>query len=176
MCGTKKILVVEDNADLCDLLSIIIRRLGYEVAVAITGEDAVARAAAMKPNLILMDVGLPKFNGVEATTQIKADPTTKNIPVVILNALPMGSHGKDGIKAGAAEVMQKPVRVTDIEQILSKYTAAGSKPPMKSSRNSVGASTFRCNSSSLVTSSLRLVTTRRSLTNARTTKTLIRTA
>jgi len=137
MYGTKKILIVEDNADLRDLLSIIIRRLGYEVGIAITGEEAVARATAMKPNLILMDVGLPKFNGVEATIQIKADPTTKHIPVVILSALPMCSHGKDGIEAGAVEVMQKPVSVTDIEQILSKYTAAGSKPPMKSSRNSV---------------------------------------
>lgn len=148
MYGTKKILIVEDNADLRELLTIIIRRLGYEVAVAITGEDAVAQAA-MKPNLILMDVGLPKFNGVEATIQIKAEPTTKHIPVVILSGLPMCSHGKDGIKAGAEEVMQKPVSVTDIEQILSKYTSPGSKPPMKSTRNSVSVNRFHQATNSL---------------------------
>lgn len=142
VCTVKKILIVEDNADLRDLLTIVIRRLGYEVAVAITGEEAVARAAVMKPSLILMDVGLPKFNGFEATIRIKADPTTKQIPVVILSALPMCSHGNNGLKAGAVEVMQKPVSVTDIEQILSKYTAPGSKPPMKSSRNSVSANRF----------------------------------
>ncbi len=142
MYGTKKILIVEDNADLRDLLTIIVKGLGHEVGIAITGEEAVARATAMKPNLILMDVGLPKFNGIEATVQIKADPATKHIPVVILSALPMCSHGKDGIKAGAAEVMQKPVRVTDVEQILNKYTAVRSKPPIKSSRNSVSANRF----------------------------------
>ncbi len=83
VCGTKKILIVEDNADLRDLLTIVIRRLGHEVAIAITGEEAVEHASAMKPDLILMDIGLPNLNGVEATKQIKADPTTKHIPVVI---------------------------------------------------------------------------------------------
>lgn len=61
-CGLKKILIVEDNADLCELLTIVIRRLGHEVAIAITGEEAVERASAMKPDLILMDIRLPKLN------------------------------------------------------------------------------------------------------------------
>jgi CheY-like chemotaxis protein len=117
----KKILIVDDNPDLRDLLSVFIRGLGHEVAIAITGEEAVERASAMKPDLILMDIGLPKFNGVEATIQIKASPTTKDIPVVILSAFPMSRHGRHAIEAGAVEILQKPFRVSDLEQVLMKY-------------------------------------------------------
>ncbi len=129
--GMKKILIVEDNANLCELLTIIITRSGYEVAAAKTGEEAVEMASAIRPDLILMDIGLPQLSGVEATKQIKANPSTKDIPVAVLSALPMSSHGKPAIEAGAVAVLQKPVSVADIEQILSKYTS-GSKPSMKS--------------------------------------------
>ena len=139
MCGTKKILIVEDNPDLRELLTIIIRRLGYEVAIAVTGDEAVARASGMKPDLILMDVGLPKLNGVEATIEIKANPATKDIPVVILSALPMSSHGRHAIEAGAVEILQKPVRVADLEQVLRKYTCSESRAATESSTNSVRA-------------------------------------
>jgi two-component system, cell cycle response regulator DivK len=143
MCGTKTILIVEDNADLRELLTIIIRRLGYEVAIAITGDEAVARASGMKPDLILMDIGLPKLDGVEATIQIKADPASKDIPVVILSALPMSSHGKHAIEAGAAAILRKPVRVADLEQVLIKYTCAESKATTESAGDCVSAKQSR---------------------------------
>ncbi len=107
---------------------------------AITGEQAVEHAPAIEPDLILMDIGLPKLNGIEAMTRIKANPATKDIPVVILSALPMCSHGKDTIEAGAAEVLLKPVRITDLQNVLIKYTSAGTKLPMKSSTDSISAS------------------------------------
>jgi two-component system, cell cycle response regulator DivK len=138
-CGTKKILIVEDNADLCDLLTITIRRLGHEAAIAITGEEAVERAFAMKPDLILMDIRLPKLNGFEATKQIKADPSTKDIPVVILSAFSKSSHGRRAIEAGAVEVLQKPVSVSDIEQVLNKYSCTGHEAQTESSSASVSA-------------------------------------
>lgn len=136
VCGTKKILIVEDNADLRDLLTTVIRRLGHEVAIASTGEEAVERASAMKPDLILMDIGLPKLSGVEATIQIKADPATKDIPVVVLSALPLSSHGRRTIEAGAVEVLQKPIRVTDLEQVLIKYSCTEGVSKKSSSSHS----------------------------------------
>jgi len=139
MCGTKKILIVEDNADLCDLLTITLKRLGHEIAIAITGEEAVERASAMKPDLILMDIRLPKLNGVEATKQIKADPSTKDIPVVILSAFSMSSHGRHAIEAGAVEVLQKPVSVTEIERVLNKFSCTGHEAQTESSSASVSA-------------------------------------
>jgi CheY-like chemotaxis protein len=143
VCGTKKILIVEDNADLSDLLTIIIRRLGYEVDIAITGEEAVERAFAMKPDLILMDISLPSLNGVEATIQIKADPAIKGIPVVILSALPMSPHGRHAIEAGAVEILQKPVRLTDLEQVLIKYSCTVHTAATESSSGSVSAKRFQ---------------------------------
>ncbi len=139
----KKILIVEDNADLRDLLTVIIRRLGHEAAIAITGEEAVEHTSAMKPDLILMDIGLPHLNGVEATIQIKADPTTKDIPVVILSALPMSSHGRHAIEAGAVEILQKPVSVPDLEQVLLRYTCTEHKAATEPIRNSVSAKRFQ---------------------------------
>lgn len=136
-CGTKKILIVEDNADLCELLTVMIGRLGYEVAIATRGDEAVARASGIKPDLILMDIGLPKLSGVEATIQIKADPASKDIPVVILSALPISSHGRHAIEAGAVEILQKPVRVPDLERVLIKYTCTEPKATTKSPKDCV---------------------------------------
>lgn len=121
VCGTKKILVVEDNADLRDLLTMVIRRLGHEVAIAITGQEAVERASTMRPDLILMDIGLPILNGVEATVRIKGDPATKYIPIVIVSALGMCPDIKRALEAGAAQFVQKPVTVTEIRAILTQY-------------------------------------------------------
>jgi len=131
----KRILIVEDNPDLRDLLAVVIRRLGHEVAIAITGEEAVEHAPAIKPDLILMDIRLPKLNGVEATIRIKANPATKDIPVVILSAFPMSSHGTNATEAGAVEILQKPVRVTELEQTLTKYLCTEDKAATKISRS-----------------------------------------
>lgn len=139
ICGRKKILIVEDNADLCDLLTITIRRLGHEVAIAITGEEAVERASATKPDLILMDIRLPTLNGIEATKQIKADQSTKDIPVVILSAFSMSTYGRHAVEAGAVEVLQKPVSVTDIERVLDKYCCTGHEAQTQPSSPSVSA-------------------------------------
>ncbi len=133
----KRILIVEDNPDLRDLLTIVIRRLGHEVATAITGEEAVEHAAAIKPDLILMDIVLPKLNGVEATKRIKADPVTKNVPVVILTALSIPLHGSNAIESGAVEILQKPVHVAALEQVVTKYLYMEDKAATKPSEDSV---------------------------------------
>lgn len=117
----KTILLVEDNADLRELLTIAITRLGYEVVVATTGEEAIERASAMLPDLILMDIALPKLNGAEATVRIKGNPATKHIPIVILSALQMCPDIKRALEAGAVEFVQKPVSVPEIQLVLSKH-------------------------------------------------------
>ncbi len=121
----KTILLVEDNADLRELLTVAIRHLGYEVVVATTGEEAVERASAIQPDLILMDIGLPKLNGAEAIVRIKGDPATKHIPIVILSALHMCPDIKRALESGAAGILQKPVSVLKIQEILSKHLPIG---------------------------------------------------
>jgi CheY-like chemotaxis protein len=122
----KKILIVEDNADWRLVLSRTVERAGYEVVSATTGREAVEKAAAAQPALILMDIGLPLMNGGEATALIKANAATKNIPVVIQTAYGSSSFTEHAVKAGAAEVLQKPIKIQEIERVLCKYAPRGS--------------------------------------------------
>jgi two-component system cell cycle response regulator DivK len=121
----KKVLVVEDNADWRDLLSMVIRRLGHEVVIAGTGEEGVRQASVSRPDLILMDLGLPKMGGDEATAQIKADATSKDIPVVIQTAFGTSSAATRAIEVGAVEIMYKPITIIDLQKMLSKYLSGG---------------------------------------------------
>jgi len=118
---TKKILIVEDNADWREVLTIVVRRSGYEVAVARTGEEAVAQARRVQPDLILMDIGLPRMSGDQATAQLKADPATKEIPIVVQTAFGTGPSAKRALEAGAVEILHKPITIADIQKTLAKY-------------------------------------------------------
>ncbi len=126
---TKKVLVVEDNADWRDLLTMIIRRSGHEVVTAGTGKEGIRQASVTQPDLILMDLGLPEISGDAATAHIKGDPATKHIPVVIQTAFGSGPNAKRAIEAGAAEIMHKPISITDIQKLLSKYLSGEDGKP-----------------------------------------------
>jgi CheY-like chemotaxis protein len=118
----KKVLVVEDNAHWRKLLAMVIQRSGYEVLEATNGVEGVEMAIAARPSLILMDLGLPKMTGDEATAIIKADPATHDIPVVIQTAYAMSQNA---VTAGAAEILYKPIELAEIQRILRQYIATG---------------------------------------------------
>jgi CheY-like chemotaxis protein len=120
----KTILIVEDNHDWRELLAIILRRLQYDVVVAMTGEDAVDKAFATHPDLILMDLGLPKMGGDEATVRIKSNAATTHIPIVIQTAFDRGPRAERALQAGAADIIQKPISLPDIQRILKKHLPA----------------------------------------------------
>jgi CheY-like chemotaxis protein len=118
----KKVLIVEDNVDGRELLVIVLRRAGYDVVEASTGLEAVDQAHALHPDLILMDLGLPGINGVEATERIKADPSTRNIPVIVNTAFPKeSSFVERAIAAGAAEILHKPVNFAALRETVQRY-------------------------------------------------------
>jgi CheY-like chemotaxis protein len=114
----KKVLVVEDNAAWRKLLVMVIERSGCEVLQAGDGVEAVEKATAARPHLILMDVGLPKMTGDAATAVLKANPVTRNIPVVVQTAC---ACTEDALAAGATEILQKPIELAQIHRILCKY-------------------------------------------------------
>ena len=128
----KKVLVVEDNADWRQLLTIVIKRLGYEVVLAGTGTEALEQADATRPQLILMDLGLPGMGGDEATVRIKADPATSRIPIVIQTAFGASAAAQRALKAGAAELMQKPINITNIQKLVEKYLSGSETGPQTS--------------------------------------------
>jgi CheY-like chemotaxis protein len=125
--STKKILVVEDNDDCRELLALFVRHLGYKVYEAATGIEAIDRASAVRPDLVMMDLHLPGMDGNETTARLKMNPCTKDIPVVINTAYTAGSYAKDAFDAGAAAVLHKPLDLTTLRVVLRKYLSAKTK-------------------------------------------------
>jgi two-component system cell cycle response regulator DivK len=112
-----RILLVEDNEMNRDMLSRRLERRGYEVIVAVDGEEGVARAKADAPDLVLMDMSLPGIDGWEATRQLKAADETRSIPVLALTAHAMAGDREKALAAGCDEFDTKPV---DLPRLLEK--------------------------------------------------------
>jgi two-component system cell cycle response regulator DivK len=112
-----KILLVEDNEMNRDMLSRRLERKGFEVIIAVDGQQGVELAGSESPALILMDLSLPVIDGWEATRLIKADPATQNIPVIALTAHAMAGDEQKAREAGCDDYDTKPV---DIKRLLEK--------------------------------------------------------
>jgi DNA-binding response OmpR family regulator len=108
MAGKKKILVAEDEPDIRGLIVFSLQYAGFEVIEAFNGQDAVEKAAVVKPDLILLDVRMPKMTGYEACKALKAQAVTEGIPVVFLSARGQESEIKHGLELGAEEYILKP--------------------------------------------------------------------
>src|SRR6266850_6886555 len=121
MLNNQKILIVEDNADCRELIVFYIRRLGYDVFEATTGLEALEQAHAVHPDLILMDLSLPKMPGNEATAYLKADPSTRDIPVIVNTAFQKGAFVDCAIAAGADEILHKPFSLKALEDVMRRY-------------------------------------------------------
>jgi len=103
-----KILIAEDERDIRDLVAFTLRFAGHEVFAAANGEEAVELAPKVNPDLILMDVRMPRMTGYEACKVMKANPDLKDIPVVFLTARGQEAEIQQGLDAGAEEYLLKP--------------------------------------------------------------------
>jgi len=123
-----KILLVEDNEMNRDMLSRRLRKKGYEVVMAVDGEQGVAMAEAQAPALILMDMSLPGLDGWEATRRLKSAAGTRAIPVIALTAHAMAGDREKALAAGCDDFDTKPI---ELERLLAKMAAllAGTGPP-----------------------------------------------
>ena len=115
-----KILLVEDNEMNRDMLSRRLQRRGYEIVVAVDGEQGVAMARTEGPALVLMDMSLPGIDGWEATRQLKADAATRGTPIIALTAHAMAGDREKCLAAGCDDFDTKPV---DFERLLGKIQA-----------------------------------------------------
>ena len=115
-----KILLVEDNEMNRDMLSRRLVKRGYEVVVAVDGQEGVAKARAEAPALVLMDMSLPVLDGWEATQALRADPTTRSIPVIALTAHAMAGDRERALAAGCDDFDTKPI---ELERLLGKIEA-----------------------------------------------------
>jgi len=115
-----KLLLIEDNEMNRDMLSRRLQKQGYEVVIAVDGEEGVAKAQAEAPALILMDMSLPGVDGWEATRRLKAASQTKRIPVIALTAHAMADDRDKAMAAGCDDFDTKPV---ELPRLLSKIQA-----------------------------------------------------
>lgn len=120
-----KILIAEDERDIRDLVAFTLRFAGYEVVAAANGEEAVLLAPKENPDLILMDVRMPRMTGYDACRVLKANPDLKDIPVVFLSAKGQDSEIATGLEVGAEEYLLKPFapdQLTErVKSILAKF-------------------------------------------------------
>jgi DNA-binding response OmpR family regulator len=111
-----RILVAEDEKDIRELIAFSLQYAGFEVISAVDGKDAVQKALETKPDLIMMDVRMPRMTGYEACTQMKKMEETKGIPVVFLSAKGQDREIQTGLNAGAYEYILKPFAPDELIQ------------------------------------------------------------
>jgi len=116
-----RILLVEDNEASRDMLVRRLERRGFEMEVSLDGQEALDRVAASPPDLILMDMSLPKLDGYEVTRRLKAAPATAHIPVLGLSAHAMVGDREKALAAGCDEYETKPI---EFDRLLTKIHAA----------------------------------------------------
>ena len=114
-----KILIVDDNEQNCELMRDVLSSWGYDVYKAFQGMDALAFALATPPHLILLDVMLPGMNGFEVCRELKRNPKTEHIPVIMLTALNDVEDRVRGFKVGASSFISKPPNYNELKYILS---------------------------------------------------------
>lgn len=116
----RKILVVDDSATDRQFLLEGLSKLGYQVILANSGDDAVTKAKAEMPDLVLMDVVMPGVSGFQATRQIARDQATKHIPIIMCTTKTQDTDRIWGLRQGARDYLTKPI---DVRELAAKIAA-----------------------------------------------------
>jgi CheY-like chemotaxis protein len=120
-----KILIAEDEPDIRELIAFTLRFAGHEVIIGINGQEGYELAKEHKPDLIMLDVRMPKMTGYEACQSIKAEPDIAHIPVIFLSAKGQESEIEQGLAVGAEQYLLKPFAPDQLTQqvteVLQKY-------------------------------------------------------
>jgi two-component system alkaline phosphatase synthesis response regulator PhoP len=121
---SKTILVVDDEEDVLELVKYNLEKNGYRVTTASTGEEAISKARSIVPNLVLLDLMLPGIDGLEVCKQLKSNPKTEQVPVIMLTAKGEESDVVVGLEVGADDYITKPfspkVLIARIRRILHR--------------------------------------------------------
>jgi DNA-binding response OmpR family regulator len=151
---TQSILVVDDDPDTLTLIGLTLQRRGFEVFKAQSGSQALGLLAHDMPDLIVLDVMMPQMDGYEVCREIKADPRTAHLPVVMLTAKAQTASQLDGFRAGAIDYITKPVHpqelITRIQAVLEQTPTASMAPgarviALSGAKGGVGATTLAVN-------------------------------
>jgi two-component system, cell cycle response regulator DivK len=118
-----RILIVEDEPKNMKLMRDLLERFSYQIIEATDGEQGVNLAKSSKPDLILMDIMMPKMDGLEATRLIKADVSTNNIPIIAVTSFAMKGDRERTLEAGCDAYIPKPVDIGEVLKTVAHYIA-----------------------------------------------------
>jgi two-component system, cell cycle response regulator DivK len=134
----KRILVVEDNEDSRFILVATLHCIGYETIEAKTGTQGVEKALSEKPDLIVMDLGLPGMSGIDAARAVKENLTTAHIPIIACSALSPSRWKEEVLKVGMVDYLEKPVSWELMKATIEKFIVSQEKESGKKARTVCG--------------------------------------
>ena len=129
----KKILIVDDTPDILLVVAKRLQSWGYDAFIAESGEEGLKIAEKEIPDLILLDIMMPKMKGRDVALRLKAEPKTQRIPIIFLTALGLADHIKAGMDLGAEDYIVKPFEPAELRQrialVLARHEQGSSKEP-----------------------------------------------
>jgi CheY-like chemotaxis protein len=117
--GNVRILVVDDLRDAADSMAMMLETMGHDVRTAYDGLEAVQNAATFQPNIILLDIGLPRMNGYEVARRIRDEPWGGNVALVALTGWGQDADKRQSLEAGFDHHLTKPVDLVALEKLLA---------------------------------------------------------
>lgn len=120
-----KVMIIEDEPEAADLFAEMMRLSGFQVLKFLQGASAMAAIASEKPSVIIMDVMMPDLSGLDVLRHMQSAPESARIPVIIVSAMSMPTDIKDGLDAGAAVYLTKPVTFLDLKQAVERVLQGG---------------------------------------------------
>ena len=115
----KKVLICDDDDGIVEVIKIVLEEKGYKVETLGSSEDVVEKINKVKPSLILLDLWMPHLTGQEIAVELRKDPITRNIPIVIISASSNTKRISQDIKA--SDCLLKPFDIDDLEKVVEKY-------------------------------------------------------
>lgn len=115
----RRVLVVDDNEDAAESLAALLRIFGHEVGVALDGEQALALAPELRPDIVLLDLGMPRMDGHEVARRMRAEPWGGAMKIVALSGFGDSSDRHRSLEAGCDDHLVKPVSPTDLQSVLA---------------------------------------------------------
>lgn len=128
MSETARVLIADDNPQGLELLDAILSATDYAVATAADGEEALRKVRDWKPDVLLLDVMMPRISGFEVCKQLKADPATSNVGVLMVTALDQPSDVDRAVDAGTDDFMTKPINPSELLGRVRAMLAARRRP------------------------------------------------
>ena len=129
MSSPKRVLLVEDNADNRFIYSAMLRHAGYDVLIAVDGHEGLDLARSRAPHAVVMDIALPGMDGLEVTRRLKADPATRQMPVIALTAHALPADRARALEAGCDVYLAKPIAppavLAEVQRLIGRALTDG---------------------------------------------------